>query len=89
MDALKIKQRDQGIFSSQLTLINNFSVPIPETGPNMFNGRVQKLRACEICGSLLSKFDTDQRLLEGHFAGKLHIGYKEIREKFSELQVCF
>lgn len=55
----------------------------------MFNGKVQKLRVCEICGGKLSKADTDQRLLEGHFAGKLHIGYKEIREKFAELQVLF
>jgi hypothetical protein len=58
-------------------------------GRNVFNGRVQKLRTCEICASYLSTNESDAHLLEGHFMGKLHIGYKEIREKFEELKVCF
>ncbi|KAI5567272.1 hypothetical protein POPTR_013G084800v4 [Populus trichocarpa] len=46
----------------------------------------QKLRVCDICGAFLSVYDSDRRLAD-HFGGKLHLGYMQIREKLTELQV--
>jgi len=46
----------------------------------------QKLRVCEICGCFLSRFDSDNHRLADHFQGRLHTGYKEIREKLAELK---
>ncbi|XP_020587822.1 putative RNA-binding protein Luc7-like 1 isoform X2 [Phalaenopsis equestris] len=46
----------------------------------------QKLRVCDICGAFLSVYDSDRRLAD-HFGGKLHLGYMQIREKITELQV--
>jgi len=46
----------------------------------------QKLRVCDICGAFLSIYDSDRRLAD-HFGGKLHLGYLQIREKLTELQV--
>lgn len=42
------------------------------------------MRVCEICGSLLSA--RESKRLEDHYAGKLHVGYKTIREKLEELK---
>jgi hypothetical protein len=81
MDLLKAKQKEQaqqlpdGIAGQMLSQLYNGRVP-----------QVQKLKTCEICACYLSKFDNDQRLVEGHYLGKLHTGYKEIREKFAELK---
>lgn len=44
-----------------------------------------KLRVCDTCGSYLGMFDNDRRLAD-HFIGKLHIGYREIREHVAKLQ---
>jgi hypothetical protein len=80
MDLLKAKQKEQaqlpdGIAGQMLSTLYNGRVP-----------QIQKLKTCEICACYLSKFDNDQRLVEGHYLGKLHTGYKEIREKFAELK---
>lgn len=48
----------------------------------------QKLRVCDICGAFLSVYDSERRLAD-HFGGKLHLGYMQIREKLSEMQVIF
>jgi len=74
IDALKIKQQEQ---ANQLPDLS---------GMGLYGRPPQKLRVCEICGCYLSKFDNDQRLIEGHYVGKLHTGYKELREKFAELK---
>lgn len=44
----------------------------------------QSLRVCDICGSLLSS--KESKRLEDHYIGKLHVGYKTIREKLKELE---
>lgn len=44
----------------------------------------QVLRVCEVCGSLLSAKETKR--LEDHYVGKLHMGFKLIREKLRELE---
>lgn len=46
----------------------------------------QMLRVCDICGAYLGIQDNDKRLAE-HFGGKLHIGFKQIRETLEELRV--
>ncbi|KAJ6855147.1 hypothetical protein NC651_039965 [Populus alba x Populus x berolinensis] len=48
----------------------------------------QKLRVCDICGAFLSVYDSDRRLAD-HFGGKLHLGYMQIREKLTELQLFY
>jgi len=75
IDVLKAKQKEQA--------------QLPDVVSQLYNGRVpqvQKLKTCEICACYISKFDNDQRLVEGHYLGKLHTGYKEIREKLAELK---
>lgn len=37
------------------------------------------VRVCDVCGSLLSVFDSDKRLAD-HFLGKQHLGYQRMRE---------
>ncbi|KAL7415869.1 hypothetical protein BDY24DRAFT_337756 [Mrakia frigida] len=44
----------------------------------------QKLRVCEICGAYLSVLDSDRRLAD-HFGGKMHLGYKELRELLAKI----
>lgn len=45
------------------------------SGPDL----MRKLRVCDVCGSTVSIFDGNYRLAD-HFAGKLHEGYKRLRE---------
>ncbi|KAJ3331006.1 splicing factor [Blyttiomyces sp. JEL0837] len=49
------------------------------------NSQHQKLRVCGICSAYLSIFDSDRRLAD-HFQGKMHLGFKQIRDKLEELQ---
>ena len=46
----------------------------------------KQLRVCDVCSAYLGVHDSDQRLID-HFGGKLHLGFVEIREKLSELEV--
>lgn len=46
----------------------------------------QKLRVCDVCSAYLGLHDNDTRLAD-HFAGKLHLGFIEIREKHQKLKV--
>lgn len=39
----------------------------------------KKLRVCDVCGSFLSIFDSDQRLSD-HFMGKQHTGFQYMRD---------
>ncbi|KAI8851048.1 hypothetical protein BC829DRAFT_368751 [Chytridium lagenaria] len=49
------------------------------------NSQHQKLRVCGICSAYLSVFDSDRRLAD-HFQGKMHLGFKAVRDKLEELQ---
>ncbi|PFH37787.1 putative U1 snRNP-associated protein [Besnoitia besnoiti] len=42
------------------------------------DGPPQKLRPCDVCGALLSVFDSDRRLDE-HFQGRIHVGFQKLR----------
>lgn len=42
------------------------------------NRASRKMRACEICGALLSMYDINLRLNE-HVVGKVHVGYRRMR----------
>lgn len=48
----------------------------------------QKLRVCEVCSAYLGIHDNDVRLAD-HFGGKLHLGFMEIRDKLTELEVFY
>ncbi|CAN0299510.1 unnamed protein product [Ectocarpus sp. 6 AP-2014] len=54
------------------------------TAQELGNATQQKLRVCDICGALLSIFDSNDRLAE-HFGGKLHIGFVDIRTKLESI----
>jgi len=45
----------------------------------------QKLQVCTVCSALLSRLDNDRRLAD-HFAGKMHLGYAQIRKTFKALE---
>jgi RNA-binding protein Luc7-like 2 len=49
-------------------------------------GPDKKLRVCDVCGSMLSIFDSDKRLTD-HFLGKQHIGYQFLREQLEAVRV--
>jgi len=48
-------------------------------------GNQQKLRVCDICGAFLSATDSEKRL-QDHYEGKVHLGFKAIREKATALE---
>lgn len=45
----------------------------------------QKLQVCDVCGAYLSRLDNDRRLAD-HFGGKLHMGYRKMRNLVIELK---
>ncbi|KAK9450118.1 uncharacterized protein V1518DRAFT_413036 [Limtongia smithiae] len=52
---------------------------------NMGPSGHQKLQVCDVCGAYLSRLDNDRRLAD-HFAGKMHLGYAQMRAAYKELQ---
>jgi len=48
-----------------------------------FSGH-QKLQVCVLCGAYLSRLDNDRRLAD-HFIGKMHLGYRRIRQAYKEI----
>jgi len=49
------------------------------------NLQQQKLRVCEVCSAYLGIHEIDRSLAD-HFGGKLHLGFKELRDKLAEMQ---
>lgn len=49
-----------------------------------FSGH-QKLQVCTQCGAYLSRLDNDRRLAD-HFIGKMHQGYRQMREAYKEIR---
>merc|ERR1712142_825228 len=49
------------------------------------NLQQQKLRAGEVCSAYLGIHEIDRSLAD-HFGGKLHLGFKELRDKLAEMQ---
>ncbi|KAK9473560.1 uncharacterized protein V1510DRAFT_414364 [Dipodascopsis tothii] len=45
----------------------------------------QKLQVCDVCSAYLSRLDNDRRLAD-HFAGKMHLGYAQMRTLYKDLQ---
>lgn len=49
-----------------------------------FSGH-QKLQVCTLCGAYLSRLDNDRRLAD-HFTGKMHLGYRLMRQAYQEIR---
>lgn len=49
-----------------------------------FSGH-QKLQVCVLCSAYLSRLDTDRRLAD-HFIGKMHLGYRIMRQAYKEIK---
>jgi len=49
------------------------------------NIQQQKLRVCEVCSAYLGIHEIDRSLAD-HFGGKLHLGFKELRDRLAEMQ---
>ncbi|VVT49484.1 uncharacterized protein SAPINGB_P002292 [Magnusiomyces paraingens] len=49
-----------------------------------FSGH-QKLQVCTLCGAYLSRLDNDRRLAD-HFTGKMHLGYRLMRQAYKEIK---
>jgi len=49
------------------------------------NIQQQKLRVCEVCSAYLGIHEIDRSLAD-HFGGKLHLGFKELRDKLAVMQ---
>lgn len=49
-----------------------------------FSGH-QKLQVCVLCGAYLSRLDNDRRLAD-HFVGKMHLGYRIMRQAYKEIK---
>jgi RNA-binding protein Luc7-like 2 len=72
--------------SNMLTTLSTLQTADPlESIPTGPTSQQQKLRVCDVCGAFLSIYDSNRRLAD-HFGGKLHMGYKTIREKLQELK---
>eukprot|EP01035_Chromulina_nebulosa_P018757 gene18757-24524_t len=46
----------------------------------------KKLRVCDVCGSFLSIFDSDNRRLQDHFIGKQHYGFQVMRDTLAAIK---
>ncbi len=46
----------------------------------------QRLRVCDCCGSLLDMFEDDNRRLQDHFGGKLHMGFQAMRDFLAKMK---
>lgn len=49
-----------------------------------FSGH-QKLQVCVLCGAYLSRLDNDRRLAD-HFIGKMHLGYRIMRQAYNDIK---
>jgi len=63
------------------TLTANVGASAADAAKQRF--QAQKLRVCDVCGGLLSVFDSNRRLAD-HFAGRLHLAYRLMRERIKE-----
>lgn len=73
--------------SSSSSSANSSSTSLLDTKQPAGSGHLtnqQKLRVCQICSAYLSIADSDRRLAD-HFAGKMHLGYKKVRDTVEEL----
>jgi len=81
-DEIEKMKVEKAQLQAKLMAESNVSNP---TEPNQLINVSQKLRVCDVCGALLSIFDSDQRLAD-HFGGKQHMGYRQVRDKLKEIQ---
>merc|ERR1712142_725901 len=58
----------------------DYNASLPE-----LNLQQQKLRVCEVCSAYLGIHEIDRSLAD-HFGGKLHLGFKELRDRLAEMQ---
>ncbi|KAK9373270.1 uncharacterized protein V1513DRAFT_459862 [Lipomyces chichibuensis] len=72
---IKIKRHERESKERELRNLND----------NMGPSGHQKLQVCDVCGAYLSRLDNDRRLAD-HFAGKMHLGYAQMRTTYKELQ---
>ncbi|KAK9476171.1 hypothetical protein V1514DRAFT_337644 [Lipomyces japonicus] len=72
--AIKVKIHNRQQKEKELRIIND----------NMGLSGHQKLQVCDVCGAYLSRLDNDRRLAD-HFAGKMHLGYVQMRATYKEL----
>jgi len=79
-ESMTIMEDVERLQAEKATAEQDYNSSIPE-----LNLQQQKLRVCEVCSAYLGIHEIDRSLAD-HFGGKLHLGFKELRDKLAEMQ---
>eukprot|EP00041_Stephanoeca_diplocostata_P009987 m.157799 g.157799 ORF g.157799 m.157799 type:complete len:307 (-) comp17976_c0_seq1:236-1156(-) len=79
-EAEELQKQIQQSQADYTTAITEFRTLLPD---NTTGNQPMTLRACEVCGCMLSVIDNDIRLAD-HFRGKQHVGMLNIRKRYEE-----
>lgn len=79
-ESMQIMEEVETLRAEKALAEQDYKNSLPE-----LNIQQQKLRVCEVCSAYLGIHEIDRSLAD-HFGGKLHLGFKELRDKLAELQ---
>eukprot|EP00090_Calanus_glacialis_P004626 TRINITY_DN13476_c0_g1_i1.p1 TRINITY_DN13476_c0_g1~~TRINITY_DN13476_c0_g1_i1.p1 ORF type:complete len:430 (-),score=145.48 TRINITY_DN13476_c0_g1_i1:146-1435(-) len=79
-ESMQIMEEVETLQAEKSLAEQDYNTSLPE-----LNLQQQKLRVCEVCSAYLGIHEIDRSLAD-HFGGKLHLGFKELRDKLAEMQ---
>eukprot|EP00092_Neocalanus_flemingeri_P002065 GFUD01002204.1.p1 GENE.GFUD01002204.1~~GFUD01002204.1.p1 ORF type:complete len:436 (-),score=124.94 GFUD01002204.1:303-1610(-) len=79
-ESMSIMEEVETLRAEKALAEQDYKCSLPE-----LNIQQQKLRVCEVCSAYLGIHEIDRSLAD-HFGGKLHLGFKELRDKLGEMQ---
>lgn len=79
-ESMQIMEEVETLQAEKIQAEQDYNASLPE-----LNLQQQKLRVCEVCSAYLGIHEIDRSLAD-HFGGKLHLGFKELRDRLAEMQ---
>jgi len=79
-ESMQIMEEVETLRAEKVQAEQDYTTSLPE-----LNLQQQKLRVCEVCSAYLGIHEIDRSLAD-HFGGKLHLGFKELRDRLAEMQ---
>jgi len=79
-ESMQIMEEVETLQAEKTQAEQDYNTSLPE-----LNLQQQKLRVCEVCSAYLGIHEIDRSLAD-HFGGKLHLGFKELRDRLAEMQ---
>lgn len=79
-ESMQIMEEVETLQAEKIQAEQDYNTSLPE-----LNLQQQKLRVCEVCSAYLGIHEIDRSLAD-HFGGKLHLGFKELRDRLAEMQ---